>query len=126
MLSSVYVIREYGIYFNPRWRIYDGISMMMKWVENDNEGPLHKVTIKNPFNLGKYPVTQKQWVAVMGNNPSHFKGDERPVENVSWNDVQEFIKKLNEMEGTDRYRLPSEAEWEYACRAGTKHKIFFW
>jgi formylglycine-generating enzyme required for sulfatase activity len=66
-------------------------------------------------------VTQGQWEAVMGSNPSYFKncGDECPVEQVSWNDIQEFIKKLNRKEGTDRYRLPTEAEGEYACRAGT-------
>ncbi|AKB23787.1 serine/threonine kinase [Methanosarcina sp. MTP4] len=91
----------------------------------DNEGPVHKVTIKNLFYLGKYPVTQKQWKKVMGNNPSRFKGDTLPVESVSWNDVQEFIKKLNKMEGTDKYRLPSEAEWEYACRAGTTTNFYF-
>ncbi|MGA9189611.1 MAG: formylglycine-generating enzyme family protein [Methanosarcina sp.] len=91
----------------------------------DSEGPVHKVTIKNPFNLGKYPVTQKQWVAIMGSNPSRFKGDDLPVEQVSWDDVQEFIQKLNEMERTDKYRLPSEAEWEYACRAGTTTRYSF-
>lgn len=91
----------------------------------DSEGPTHKVSIKNPFYLGKYPVTQKQWVSVMGNNPSHFKGDERPVENVSWSDVQRFIKKLNYMAGNDKYCLPSEAEWEYSCRAGTTTRFHF-
>lgn len=92
---------------------------------NDNEGPVHKVTIEKPYYLGKYEVTQEQWNAVMGSNPSCLKGDELPVENVSWNDVQEFAKKLNEMEETDKYRLPSEAEWEYACRAGTTSSYFF-
>ena len=75
--------------------------------------------------MGKYPVTQKQWKKVMGNNPSNFKGEDRPVESVSWEDVQEFVKKLNEKEGTDKYRLPSEAEWEYACRAGTQTRYSF-
>lgn len=91
----------------------------------DNEGSVHKVTIKNSFSMSKYPVTQKQWIAVMEFNPSQFKGEERPVENVSWNDVQEFIKRLNEIEDTDSYRLPSEAEWEYACRAGTTTRFCF-
>ena len=62
----------------------------------DNEGPQHQVTLA-PFLMGEYPVTQEQWEVVMGNNPSRFKGAKRPVENVSWNDVQEFLKKLNEM-----------------------------
>jgi formylglycine-generating enzyme required for sulfatase activity len=89
------------------------------------ECPVHKVTIKDPFYLGKYPVTQKQWIAVMGNNPSSFKDDNLPVQNVLWSDVQKFIRKLNEVEGTDKYRLPSEAEWEYACRAGTTTSYSF-
>jgi len=84
-----------------------------------DEGPVHHVNIEKAFYMGKYEVTQKQWREIMGSNPSNFKGDDLPVETVSWNDVQEFIKKLNEKEGTDKYRLPSEAEWEYACRAGT-------
>ncbi len=90
-----------------------------------DEDNVRKVTIKYSFEIGKYPVTQKQWIAVMGYNPSWFKGDERPVENVSWNRVQEFIKKLNEIEGDNRYRLPSEAEWEYACRAGKQTRFSF-
>ncbi|MBN2488103.1 MAG: formylglycine-generating enzyme family protein [Methanosarcinaceae archaeon] len=90
-----------------------------------DEGPVHEVTIGNAFYLGKYEVTQKQWVEVMGSNPSYFKGDDLPVEQVSWNDVQEFIRKLNAMEETDKYRLPSESEWEYACRAGTTTRYSF-
>ena len=95
--------------------------------EYDDEKPVHKVRINNPFFLGTYPVTQREWKAVMGdnNNPSDSKGDDLPVEQVSWDRVQEFIKKLNEKEGTDRYRLPSEAEWEYACRAGTTTRYSF-
>lgn len=83
------------------------------------EGPVHHVTLRKVFYMGKYEVTQKQWRDVMGNNPSNFKGDDLPVEMVSWNDIQGFIQKLNEKEGTDKYRLPSEAEWEYVARAGT-------
>ena len=80
--------------------------------------PVHEVRLDNPFYIGTYEVTQQQWEAVMGSNPSNFKGDNLPVESVSWNEVQEFIDKLNEMEGTTKYRLPTEAEWEYAARAG--------
>ncbi len=85
----------------------------------DFEGKGHRVKIRKPFYLGTYPVTQKEWKSVMGNNPSFFKGDNLPVETVSWNDVQEFIKKLNEKEGSNKYRLPEGMEWEYAARAGT-------
>jgi len=85
-----------------------------------NESPAHKVTL-NDFYIGKYEVTQAQWKAVMGNNPSKKKGDNLPVENVSWNDVQEFIRLLNERTGGN-YRLPTEAEWEYAARGGNQSK----
>lgn len=81
----------------------------------------HEVTISKPFYMQTTEVTQGQWKKVMGNNPSQSSscGDDCPVEMVSWNDVQEFIRKLNRIERTDRYRLPTEAEWEYAARAGT-------
>jgi len=93
---------------------------------DSDEGPVHHVTIKNPFYMGIYEVTQKQWREIMGDNPSYFTGyDNLPVEQVSWDDVQEFIKKLNEKEGTNKYRLPSEAEWEYAARAGTTTRYSF-
>ncbi len=91
----------------------------------DREGPVHKVTIEESYYLAKFEVTQEQWREVMGSNPSYFKGDDLPVEQVSWNDAQEFIEKLNEKEGTNKYRLPSEAEWEYACRAGTTTRYYF-
>ncbi len=86
-----------------------------------NEKPVHKVTINYSFYMGKYEVTQAQWQAMMGSNPSSFKacGDKCPVENVSWDDAQSFINKLNGLNGRFEYRLPSEAEWEYARRAGT-------
>lgn len=90
-----------------------------------DEGPVHRVTIEKAFYMGRYEVTQKQWQEVMGSNPSSFKGDDLPVESVSWDDVQKFIRKLNEKEGTDKYRLPSEAEWEYTCRAGTTTRYSF-
>ena len=91
----------------------------------DNEGPVHEVTIRKPFYLGIYPVIQQEWQAIMGDNPSSFEGDKLPVEQVSWDDVQNFITKLNEKEGSDKYRLPTEAEWEYAARAGTTTRYSF-
>ena len=88
---------------------------------NDNERTRTRVRISQGFYLGKYEVTQGQWEAVMGSNPSEFDecGPDCPAEMVSWDDVQEFIAKLNAREGRQRYRLPTEAEWEYAARAGT-------
>lgn len=83
------------------------------------EMPSHKVCIEKPFYLGETEVTQKQWQELMDKNPSKFKSQYRPVERVSWDDTQEFIKRLNAKEGGNNYRLPSEAEWEYAARAGS-------
>lgn len=80
--------------------------------------PVHTVTIPRPFYLGTYEVTQAQWMTLMGSNPSDCKGDNNPVTNVSWEDAQKFIRRLNEKENTTAYRLPTEAEWEYAARAG--------
>ncbi|MBF0102548.1 MAG: formylglycine-generating enzyme family protein [Desulfobacterales bacterium] len=88
----------------------------------DNE-TLRQVNVSS-FYMGKYPVTQKQWQAVMGNNPSCFKGDKLPVENVSWIDAMQFCKKLSEKTGK-KYRLPTEAEWEYACRSTTTTPFHF-
>jgi formylglycine-generating enzyme required for sulfatase activity len=92
----------------------------------DNEQQ-HRVTISKHFYLQTTEVTQKQWKQVMGSNPSSFKdcGDDCPVDSVSWNDAQEFIQKLNQMESGAKYRLPTEAEWEYACRAGSKGRFYF-
>ena len=91
----------------------DGVDLVMSF-----QGKQHEVTLTKPFYMGKYEVTQEQWEAVMGKNPSEEKGAKLPVTDVSWEDCQEFIKKLNKK--TDGgYRLPTESEWEYGCRAGT-------
>lgn len=83
----------------------------------ENEKPVHQVTLSNYY-IGKYEVTQDLWQAVMGSNPSNFKGNRKPVERVSWNDCQTFISKLNSLTGK-RFRLPTEVEWEFASRGGT-------
>ena len=87
----------------------------------DDEKPTHRVTLTNDYYIGKYEVTQTLWQAVMGNNPSEFKGDNLPVEKVSWKDCQDFISKLNRITGKT-FRLPTEAEWEYAARGGNKSR----
>ncbi|AVQ72763.1 serine/threonine protein kinase [Microcystis sp. MC19] len=94
----------------------------------DDEKPQHQVKV-NSFAIGKYPVTQAQYQAVMGTNPSRFKNwfknnPQNPVENVNWNDAQAFCQKLSQITGKS-YRLPTEAEWEYACRAGTTTRFYF-
>ena len=113
-------------------RVFDGIEFV--WIPpgefrmgstsrhaDSDEKPVTRVSLTRGFWLGKFEVTQAQWQSVMGSNPSHFRncGGDCPVEKVSWNDVQEFIGKLNARSGGRRYRLPTEAEWEYAARAGT-------
>lgn len=99
-------------------------SASLDWFKG--EKPKHRVIIKEGFHMGRYEVTQAQYQQVMGVNPSNFKScDSCPVEQVSWNDAKEFIKKLNAMNDGFTYRLPSEAEWEYACRAGTTTAFSF-
>jgi formylglycine-generating enzyme required for sulfatase activity len=92
----------------------------------ESSGDTHKVKISKPFYMQTTKVTQGQWQTLMGSNPSHFKdcGENCPVEQVSWNDIQDFIRKLNSMEGTDKYRLPTEAEWEYAARSCGKQETY--
>jgi len=99
-------------------------SFIMGSTDSDNEKPQHQVTL-TAFHIGKYPVTQELFSAVMGNNPSNFKkGGKYPVENVSWDDAQAFCRRLSKI--TERtYRLPSEAQWEYAARAGTQTRYYF-
>ena len=87
---------------------------------DSDEKPAHEVTLSS-FSIGKYEVTQEEWEAVMGSNPSFYKGAKLPVKNVSWDDCQDFIRKLNELTGK-QFRLPTEAEWEYAARGGIKSK----
>ncbi len=99
-----------------------GTFMMGATPEMENpfydETPVHEVTVSN-FAIGQTEVTQALWKAVMGKNPSYFKGDNLPVEQVSWKDCQKFIEKLNALTGK-KFRLPTEAEWEYAARGGNK------
>ncbi|NBO63391.1 MAG: hypothetical protein EBU88_00810 [Acidobacteria bacterium] len=104
----------------PGGRFKMGSERRQDSIFND-EGPLHEVRVRE-FLIGRYPVTQAEWKAVMATNPSYFKGDRLPVENVSWEEAREFCRRLNQkvgLSGTSGYRLPSEAEWEYAARAGT-------
>ncbi len=99
-----------------------------KFMMGSNEGeefnkPAHEVSVKS-FNIGKYEITQMQWRMVMGYNPSYFSNcDDCPVETISWKDIQKFIKKLN-LDTGKKYRLPTEAEWEFAARGGIKSKGF--
>ena len=86
----------------------------------DREKPAHQVTLSS-FSIGRYEVTQEEWKAVMGSNPSYFKGKKLPVEKVSWDNCQKFIRKLNQLTGK-QFRLPTEAEWEYASRGGSKSR----
>ncbi|MFN9401072.1 MAG: formylglycine-generating enzyme family protein, partial [Dolichospermum sp.] len=90
---------------------------------NSDEGPQHQVTVPSFF-MGKYELTQAQYQAIMGSNPSRFPGNNRPVERVSWNNAVTFCEKLSQ-KTQKNYRLPSEAEWEYACRAGTTTPFYF-
>jgi formylglycine-generating enzyme required for sulfatase activity len=95
-------------------------------VGRDGNENIHKVEIEKPFYMQTQEVTQDQWKKVMGENPTEFKhsSTECPVDNVSWNDVKTFIRKLNRLDKTNKYRLPTEAEWEYACRAGTTSTFY--
>ncbi|MBI3813805.1 MAG: formylglycine-generating enzyme family protein, partial [Nitrospinae bacterium] len=90
---------------------------------DSDEKPVHEVCVDD-FYMGKYEVTQRQWTGIMGSNPSYFKNcDDCPVEQVSWDDIQEYINKLNQKTG-NKYRLPTEAEWEYAARSGGRSEKY--
>ncbi|MCF8105882.1 MAG: SUMF1/EgtB/PvdO family nonheme iron enzyme [Desulfohalobiaceae bacterium] len=110
-------------------RLQSGVFTMgspeNEYGRDDNERQ-HQVALTKDFYIQTTEVTQRQWKAVTGENPSYFQicGSDCPVEQVSWNDVREFIKKLNQMEHTETYRLPTEAEWEYACRAGSRTPFY--
>jgi formylglycine-generating enzyme required for sulfatase activity len=92
-------------------------AFLMGGTASDDEMPVHRVELRRGFYMSVYPTTQAQWQSVMGYNASNFRGNDRPVEKVSWDDCQTFCKKVTQMSG-EAIRLPTEAEWEYACRAG--------
>ena len=122
---SLLPITANGVTFNMVY--VEGGTFQMGASNNDSdalndEKPAHQVSLPSYY-IGETEVTQELWQAVMGSNPSHFTGDNRPVENVSWNDCQVFVKKLNAATGK-MFRLPTEAEWEFAARGGNKSKGF--
>ncbi len=123
---------EWGVFVGFR---VEGVRQRMRWIppgsfmmgspegevgRDNDEGPQHEVTLTRGFWLGDTPVTQTMWTAVMGSNPSRIKGGQQPVERVNWDDCQALCEKLEGVLGGRAPRLPTEAEWEYACRAGTK------
>lgn len=118
-------------------RLPGGAAMDLVWVEPGSfemgseapvvfgdESPVHEVTLTKGYWIGKTAVTQRQWKSVMGSNPSCFKGDDLPVESVSWDDCQAFVKKVNACRPDLRLALPTEAQWEFAARGGTKSRGF--
>ncbi len=120
---------------NENGVIMNSIGMKLKLIEpgefmmgsdkgQDVEKPVHKVRITKAFYIGVYEVTQEQYEKIMGENPSYFRGANIPVDSISWDDAVLFCKRLSEKEGVT-YRLPTEAEWEYACRAGTRTR-YYW
>jgi len=126
LLLTITVTCKKDIYVKPEMILVEGGTFMMGCTGEqgdecwDWEKPAHQVTLSS-YKIGKYPVTQKEWVTIMGSNPSHFQGDDLPVEMVNWFDAQEFIAKLNAATGK-KYRLCTEAEWEFAARGGKLSK----
>ena len=134
--ASSFGTDAHGIYADFEIR---GITQRMRWIlpgeftmgspeaeaEREDDETQHQVILTQSFWLADTACTQSLWEAVMGDNPSRFKGEERPVETVSWEDVQEFIKRLNQLIPEGRFHLPSEAQWEYACRADTQTVFSF-
>ena len=127
---------QYGLWMSFRYR---GARQQLRWIapgeftmgspaaepERAADETQRQVTLTRGFWLGDTACTQAMWQAVMGENPSHFQGAQRPVERVSWNDAQAFIARLNDIVPGGGFRLPTEAEWEYACRAGTTTPFWF-
>ncbi|MDJ0842486.1 MAG: formylglycine-generating enzyme family protein, partial [Acidobacteriota bacterium] len=128
---------ESGIWFGT---MHEGVRLGFRWIEPgtflmgspedepgrwDGEGPRHQVTLSRGFWMAETTCTQALWQAVMGENPSRFKGPDLPIENVSWHDVTRFLDKLNGARPELALRLPTEAEWEYACRVGTNGPFSF-
>ena len=103
--------------------MHDPTSPLKDFFKDLSESPAHMVKITKPFEIGKYVVTQAEWKKVMGTDLSTFKGDNLPMENISWNQIQDFLSKINSLNDGFKYRLPTEAEWEYAARAGTTGPI---
>jgi formylglycine-generating enzyme required for sulfatase activity len=121
--SAQYFVEELGNGVKLEMVYVPRGQFMMGSDESNKEKPQHSVDVSS-FLMSKYPVSQAQYESIIGSNPSHFKGSQRPVELVSWDDTQAFCQKLTNQ--TDKpYRLPSEAEWEYACRAGSKTPFYF-
>ncbi len=118
-------IQESTIFDESDFVLLPGGSFRMGSISGQvNEKPVHIVEI-SPFKILKMEITQAQWQKVLERNPSKFKGENLPVENVSWDEIMEFIRRLNNINPGENYRLPSEAEWEYACKAGSESKYCF-
>ena len=138
LLSGCKKYIDYSAIYFEDYFLVNGVSLEMVYVEggsfdmgatteqgsnaDSDEKPVHSVTLSDYY-IGKCEVTQELWEAVMGSNPSNLKGAQNPVENVSWNDCQNFISRLNSLTGRT-YRLPTEAEWEYAARGGNKSRHY--
>ena len=112
---------------SPMSTVYSVFGIGGSWDLSEDEKPQHRVRVTRPFYLGKYKVTQEQWEAVMGDNPSGFKGPKNPVDSVSFDQCLEFIEKLDGKAAATmgRFALPTEAQWEYACRAGSTTRYCF-
>jgi formylglycine-generating enzyme required for sulfatase activity len=121
--EAEYITKDIGKGVKLEMVYIEAGSFMMGSNERDSEKPIHPVAI-TPFCMGRYAITQQQYQAIMGENPSRFKGDNRPVETVSWDDAMSFCEKLSKSTGK-QYTLPCESQWEYACKAGTTNSFSF-